>query len=158
MTSRKEITRDLAITLAHEVFKCSRFEAHGYHSKSVAQKNLVGKTHYVDDDTLRWHKARVLACYAMDHGTLFALIESCALDMHNVKRGFRFVVFDLGGRVLGRAGLEETYPSKKAATKAMWEWVDAFDAVAHYKDRLSADIRRAERDIETMRKTIEALD
>lgn len=29
-------------------------------AKTNAQRNLCGRTHYVDEDTLRWHKSRVL--------------------------------------------------------------------------------------------------
>lgn len=111
-------------------------------AKWDAQRNLSGRTHYVDDDTLRFHKSRILNTYVVDGGLLFALIESCALDMHNTKRGFRFVVFDVFGTVLERAGLDDTYSTSQAAINAMWRYLDGVDAAEHTK---MAAARSAER-------------
>src|SRR6185369_14572061 len=99
--------------------------------KNNAQRNLQGRTHYVDDDTLRWHKSRVLSARHVDNGLLFAIVTSDALDMHNTKRGFRYVIFDIFGTVLDRPNLEETYTSSERATKAMWAALNAIDAKAH---------------------------
>jgi len=100
-------------------------------AKFNAQRNLSGRTHYVDDDTLKWHKSRVLSARATDNGLLFAIVTSDALDMHNTKRGYRFVIFDLFGHVLERPDLENTFSSSRAAEKAMWKALNAIDAKAH---------------------------
>ena len=156
----QHMTKDNARTLAHDVFQVSPFELNsGYFTaKEHAQKNLTGKTHYVDPDTLRYHKSRILESYSTDHGGLFAIIESCALDMHNTSRGFRFVVFDLGGQSLGRASLEGTYKSKAAAEKAMWIWLDDFDVVSHYIDRLGDDLRRIGHKVGAINKLVEKME
>ena len=73
--------------------------------KANAQLNLCGRTHYVDDDTLRWHKSRVISTHVTDGGLLFAIVTSDALDMDNKRRGFRYVVFGLFGNVLARTEL-----------------------------------------------------
>ena len=98
--------------------------------KFNAQRCLSGLTHYVDDDTLRFHKSRIISTYVVDHGLLFALVESVALDMHNTKRGFRYVVFDTFGNVINRAPLDECYSTSKSATKAMWAYLGTVDAIA----------------------------
>jgi hypothetical protein len=54
--------------------------------KSNAQRNLAGRTHYVDDDTLRFHKSRVISARHVDQGLLFAIVTSDALDMNNTRR------------------------------------------------------------------------
>ena len=149
--------KDTARNIAHDIFKTCPFESYGYNEKFLAQKNLMGKTHYVDDETLRYHKSRVLACYATHHDTICTIVESCALDMHNTKRGFRFVAFDLGGEVLTRASLEESYKTSKQATAAMWAWLDDFDVVTHYKDKMRDMIRKDNARIETMKQTIATL-
>ena len=151
--------RDTARNIAHDIFKTCPFESYGYSQKGLAQKNLMGKTHYVDDQTLRYHKSRVLACYApaVYHGTICTIVESCALDIHNTKRGFRFVAFDLGGEVLTRASLEESYKTSKQATDAMWEWLDDLDVVTHYKDKMRDMIRKDSARIDTMKQTIATL-
>ena len=151
------MNKDLAATLAHDIFGVSKFESHGYSAKGLAQKNLTGKTHYVDDSTLRYHHSRVLECYSTDHGTVCTIIESCALDMHNTKRGFRFVAFDLGGEVLERADLETTFKTKKQAQAAMWNWLESFDVMAHYKDKMQDMIRRDNNRIAVMQNTIATL-
>ena len=149
--------KDTARNIAHDIFKTCPFESYGYNEKFLAQKNLMGKTHYVDDETLRYHKSRVLACYATHHDTICTIVESCALDMHNTKRGFRFVAFDLGGEVLTRASLEESYKTSKQATAAMWVWLDDFDVVTHYKDKMRDMIRKDNARIDTMKQTIATL-
>ena len=149
--------KDTARNIAHDIFKTCPFESYGYNEKFLAQKNLMGKTHYVDDETLRYHKSRVLACYATHHDTICTIVESCALDMHNTKRGFRFVAFDLGGEVLTRASLEESYKTSKQATAAMWAWLDDFDVVTHYKDKMRDMIRKDSARIDTMKQTLATL-
>lgn len=95
-----------------------------------AQSNLSGRTHYVDADTLRFHKSRILSAAAVDDGLLFVIIESCAMDYHNTRRGFRYVVFDIFGSVISRVELEDCWQSRGAARKAMWAYLDTVDAKA----------------------------
>jgi hypothetical protein len=123
-----------------------------------AQRNLQGRTHYVDDDTLRYHKSRILSARHTDSGLLFAIVTSDAIDYQNTKRGFRYVIFDVFGTVLDRPTLDETYTSSERATKAMWEQLNAIDAKAHTlaaiekqrrqhgeeMDRLAADVAKVE--------------
>jgi len=104
-----------------------------YSSKSSnpkwnAQRNLQGRTHYVDDDTLRYHKSRVLSARHTDNGLLFAIVCSDALDYQNTKRGFRYSIFDLFGHVLDRPDLEHAFRTSEQATKAMWEALNKIDA------------------------------
>ena len=40
------------------------------HPKVNAQRNLMGRTHYVDPDTLRWHKSRILSARWLEFGRL----------------------------------------------------------------------------------------
>lgn len=79
--------------------------------KRNAQRNLQGRTHYVDDDTLRFHKSRILSARHVDGGLLFAIVTSDATDYQGKTRGFRYVVFDLFGTVLDRPALEDCYKS-----------------------------------------------
>lgn len=98
--------------------------------KDNAQRNLMGRTHYVDDDTLRWHKSRILSARHSPDGLLFYIVESCALDMNNRSRGFRYVIFNLFGEVISRPDLEHCERTSEAATKAMYRWLDTVDALA----------------------------
>lgn len=84
--------------------------------KSNAQRNLAGRTHYVDDDTLRFHKSHVLSAQHHDDGLLFSIVTSDALNMHNTRRGFHYVIFDLFGHVVKRVDLEHSFKSHQAAS------------------------------------------
>jgi hypothetical protein len=96
-----------------------------------AQNNLIGRTHYVDPNTLRFLPSRILRADAICGGLLFYIIESCALDMHNTRRGFRPVVFDLFGNVVNnRAKLEDCLSSRRSAERVLWQEVNAMDPVA----------------------------
>jgi hypothetical protein len=104
-----------------------------------AQRNLMGRTHYVDPDSLRFHKSRVLSARHVDGGLLFAITCRDALDFDATSYGYRFVIFDLNGHVVERTELEGAFKSHKAATKAMWETLNKLDA----KALTIAGIRRA---------------
>jgi hypothetical protein len=98
--------------------------------KVNAQRNLQGRTHYVDDDTLRFHKSRVLSARCTDGGLLFAIVTSDAADMNNTRRVYRYVIFDVFGTVLDRPNLEDGFKSSARAEKAMWAAINAMDAAA----------------------------
>lgn len=106
--------------------------------KTNAQRNLMGRTHYVDDDTLRYHKSRVLSSRTVDNGLLFAIVTSDALDHENRKRGYRYVVFDVFGTVVSRAKLEDARRTSVTATKDMWRFLESFDAVAHTREAIES--------------------
>ncbi len=95
-----------------------------------AQRNLEGRTHYVDDGTLRFHKARILAARPICNGLLFMLIESVAMDPDNRKRGFRGVAFDLYGNTVTRSDLEDCASTRVKAEKEFWREVEKIDAKA----------------------------
>ena len=87
--------------------------------KANAQRNLRGRTHYVDDDTLRFHKARILSARVAANGLLFAIIESMSLDWDGTKRGFRGVIFDIFGNVVGNRADIDHAPRTRAAASRM---------------------------------------
>lgn len=117
------------------------FQTEASAPKFNAQRNLIGRTHYVDDDTLRFHKSKILASYVVDNGLLFAIVESISLNYENSRRGFRYVVFNVFGEVIDRASLGDTWGSSVHATTAMWAYLNSINAKA-----LTAEAaRRAEK-------------
>lgn len=116
-----------------------------------AQRNLSGRTHYVDADTLLWHKSRVLSTAILADGLLFRITESCALDMHNTKRGKRCVVFDVFGTAVCRPDLESTFTSSDAARNASAREVAALDLAAHYREALTSKLHWVEQDAEKLK-------
>lgn len=106
-----------------------------------AQQNLAGRTHYVDADTLRYFRARVLSTHVSDNGLLFAILESCSGDYEHRTRIFRHVIFDVFGTVLSRPDAEFAHRSRGPAAKAMWRALEAIDAGA--VTRAAIETRRA---------------
>jgi hypothetical protein len=129
----------------------------GSDPKFNAQRNLVGRTHYVDDGTLRWHKSRIISARPTDGGLLFAIVTSDALDMRNTKRGFRYVIFDLFGTVLGRTELEKTFRKSDQAAKAMWAAVNAIDAKTHTLEAIKKSEAAYHEEMHRLRETVEKL-
>ena len=120
--------------------------------KYNAQRNLMGRTHYVDDDTLRFHKSKVISTYITDGGLLFALVESASKNWENMQRGFRYVIFDIFGNVVGtRAKLETMWSTSKSATKAMWAELNTLDAIAITKEAINRHEKQFAREIELTR-------
>ena len=126
-------------------------------AKYDAQRNLSGRTHYVDDDSLRFHKSRILRSYHTDNGLLFGIIESCAADMHNTRRIFRPVIFDVFGTVLSRPTLEEGYSTRKAAEKHLWNALNSINAKAHTLAAIAEQEKRSKREYDDLRAKVRAL-
>lgn len=127
------------------------------YAKVNAQANLAGRTHYVDDNILRFHKSRVLVCKITDGGLLLAIVTSDAIDYQNTKRGFRYAIFDVFGTVVERTKLEDAYRTRAQATKAMWAAVNAIDAkavtlaaIASQKGWLTAELERLQGTVDAM--------
>lgn len=120
-----------------------------------AQRNLEGRTHYVDDDTLRFHRSRILDTYITDGGLIFALVESCATDYENTKRVFRPVIFDVTGFVLERPKLEDSYNSSKAARDAMRNALNEIDAKQVTLEAIDRETKNHANEMQYLREDME---
>jgi hypothetical protein len=118
-----------------------------------AQENLMGRTHYVDPGTLRFHKSRVLSARPAMGGAFFLIVESCALDYNNTQRGFRAVLFDLIGNTMYHPKLEECRRSRDAAMRDYEKWLATFDPIQHYAAALNDRAAEYARAIEDFRTT-----
>jgi len=128
------------------MFHWKRYDTASYDAKRNAQANLRGRTHFADDEILGFFKSRIVLARSESDGLLFALVESCALDYENTRRGFRYAIFDTFGNVISRPSIEQAYKSRAAASKAMREVLDTFDALAINKRALADWIARNERE------------
>jgi hypothetical protein len=133
------------------------FRTESSDEKTNAQRNLMGRTHYVDDDGLRFHKSRIISTAIADDGLLFAIVESYAVDYQNTRRAYRPVVFDIFGTVLSRVDLEDGYKSSKSARKAMWDVLNGIDAKAHTLKAIDAQEKRFIEECEEMRAKVRAM-
>ncbi len=128
------------------------------HAKFNAQRNLMGRTHYVDDDTLRFHASRIISARAIDGGLLFAIVTSDAKNWEKTQRGFRYVIFDLFGHVVERNPDKvdsEWFRTSERATKAMWQAVNALDAAAIAREAIERANRQHAADIERIRADVD---
>jgi hypothetical protein len=104
-------------------------------SKRNAQENLQGRTHYAEDSSLKFFKARIVSAHADQNGLFFKMVESIALDYDNTRRGFRVVVFDLFGQVIYRPDFDNC-ASTKAAAVVQWMKADKIDPATYYRAEL----------------------
>jgi hypothetical protein len=96
--------------------------------RHVAQRFCWGKTHYTDDGTLRWFKARIIQAEVKNEGTPEAqlwLVERMP-NGHNGPRMSRAVVIDAEGRC-GRG------PFKNTTAQARRFFVEALGDLRKYQ-------------------------
>lgn len=118
-----------------------------------AERNLEGRTHYVDPSTRKYFGSRILSAtvHASTHGLIFSIRESVYADPDKTRRVFRGVAFDIFGTVIYHPGFGEYASNSAAADKVFYEWLNAFDAVAHYVKVLEARAKRLEADAVALR-------
>ena len=117
-----------------------------------AVQNLRGRTHYVDKDTLRFFKARIVGGAHQCSGTVFRLIESLPKGFDG-QRGFRFVAFDVFGNVLNE---REFFTSAQKATNVFYTWLGAFDLIGHYRETFATRASKAKREHDALREAFNA--
>ena len=113
-----------------------------------AQRNLEGRTHYVDAYTLRFHKARINRawmpeCSTPAEGLLYAVGESLGSKPEDPRINKRVTCFDVFGTVVHQTGFFRT---SDKAEKAFYAWLDTFDAVGYTVHAIRERITRLRRD------------
>lgn len=145
-----------AICAALKPLHVSLFTHHSCDPKYDAQRNLSGRTHYVDEDTLRFHHSRITGRMVLADGLLFSLTHSDSLDMRNTSRGFRCTVFDVFGTVVWSPDLDQAV---KSGEKAIAERNRAeFDVVEHYRKAIASKVVCARNDLVSLNGVSSALE
>jgi hypothetical protein len=125
---------------------CQAFDQDQYHSKCLntaranAQAMLSGRTHYVDDSTLRYFNSRITGAQPSCFGLFYVITESVGRDSYNGARGFRTVLFDINGQTVYRPSLEELEPTSTKAQKTFYAWYESFNAENYYNDQLKHEV------------------
>ena len=112
--------------------------------KAQAQTALMGRTHYVDPNTLHFHKSRITSAQPISMGAFFLIVESCAADYHNTRRTFRAVCFDIFGTTVYHPDLDSGSSSTQAATTAFYVFWDKFNETTYYQEVLKDKTRRTQ--------------
>jgi hypothetical protein len=103
-----------------------------------AQRALDGRTHYVDDATLKGFKCRILRCITSHHGFYCLIQESMPHGSFTGPRERRNVLFDVFGTVV--SDRDVWHKSAKSADREYSElcaWMDSQVAC----DNLTATLR-----------------
>ena len=129
-----------AILKALEEIHVRPFTCKSCDPKTDAQRNLEGLTYYVGDSTLRFHHSRVNSCFTVADGLLLVIGTSDAMDMHNTRRGHRYVAFDVFRNSLLRPELEAAKPSDKAARKVFEADLLTVNLASHYRSALARQL------------------
>lgn len=124
-----------------------------------APRNLQGRTHYADADTLKSFKAKILNGGCTKDGLLYWLVESVQSRPDHGGYTRRAVVFDVFGTVVNeRADMRETqgewFKDTRKAEDSAFAFLKTFDAVTHTARTLKEN---AKRDILAARRTLAAL-
>lgn len=123
-------------------------------AKYDAQDNLNGLTHYVQDSTLKYFKAKILRAKPILDGAFYMILESSSMDFENTKRGFRCVVFDRFGDTVERPSLDEMSTTSKQALKAYESWLNSFDGESYYQEKLKQVAERKKREAQRLEEAL----
>jgi hypothetical protein len=107
---------------------------------------LSGRTHYVDAQTLRYFKARILRTFCASGGLFFILQESLPHPDFGWARVRRNVVFDVFGDVIGESRETCHTNGKKADAhfNQLIEWTKSAEALEELGAKLERRIKRRE--------------
>ena len=133
------------------------YQDHSYDPTNNAERNLIGRTHYVDPDTRRYFKSRILSTTIAADGLLFALVESCSGDYDHKTRIFRPVVFDVFGDVIHRPDKDASFKSSKQARKALRDVLSGIDALVVTELAIQRQEANYTREIAAARETLAQL-
>lgn len=136
MMNPRNITEALGVSL---------FSRHSSYPLPDAERNLSGRTHYVDAATLKFFNAKILSTQIFANGLIFGLCESTRFD--NEPREYAFVLFDVRGTVM----FKEKAKNHDKARAAMESHVESLDVQAYYAEVMRAEIDRAENKAKNLR-------
>lgn len=118
--------------------------------KALAQRQLAGRTHYCDDNTLRFFGARINSTRRDDNGLWFALRES--VQPPHSGRVHRWAIFD----IFGNCERTKERASGAAADKLLPALIASKDWHAHTVAALLARADEQQRNADEIRTTLGA--
>ena len=114
-------------------------------AKEEAQRQLSGITHYVDDDTLRYFKSRILDVIFSNDGLTLGLVMSQPNYEKNDKREYRAALFNVFGVI---REYMEFYDTKAEAVDALNELRNKTSIKAWIKESAESHKSQAARESE----------
>ena len=117
-----------------EVLNEILFSHKSYKPLTNAQLNLSGKTHYVDDSTLRFFRSRVLDSFEVHEGLFFVIRESVSADWNHSARVHRLVMFDLKGKCVYHPSVSDSFHYPSTAKNEFKRFNDCLNPLAYYRE------------------------
>ena len=135
------------------------FRCESSYPENDAPRNLQGRTHYADADTLKAFKAKILNGGCTKDGLLYWLVESVQSRPDHGGYTRRAVVFDVFGTEVNErpsfaATQGEWFKDTRKAEDSAFAFLKSFDAVTHTAKTLKEN---AKRDILAAKRTLAAL-
>lgn len=149
------------ISAALRTYGIRPFQVESGGVKHDAQRNLSGRTHYVDDGTLGYWKSRILdsgmwhpkcETHDLSRSLVYWIVESVGSRPNHRGVNKRFIAFDVFGTVI--TARDDWHRSADAARKAGLAELAKLDPVKHTRDELK---RRVKADMERGKATLAAL-
>lgn len=122
------------------------FRCESSYPENDAPRNLQGRTHYCDADTMKAFKCRILNAGHTKDGLLYWIVESVNSRPDHGGYTRRAVVFDVFGTIVNeRTNMTngEWLKNTRKAENAAFEFIRTFNAQKHTADTLKARARRA---------------
>jgi hypothetical protein len=104
------------------------FQDNSSYPKNRAQQNLTGITHYADDDTLKFFKAKIIDCVVSSCGKYCLIVESLPYGGFDAPRKKRGKVFNILGRVIAETEAQTMRNKSSAILSELYAQIDALDA------------------------------
>jgi hypothetical protein len=147
MTSNQEKTISKIID-ACSALGFYRFECKSSYHDDDAERNLSGKTHYVDPDTMRFFSAKTLcATHCLN---LFYIIEQSQAEGFHGGRVRKVTVFNIFGTVVEQSEETKSATESKKTFRAYREkYSSARYAIAESKQALRDHIKTMRRQIKS---------
>ena len=132
------------IKKAMEALGVHKFQHRSSYTLPDAQQNLKPVTHYVDDETLRYFKARIVRSWlpgecGTESGFLYAIVESLRKPGEEGNKTKRANVFDCFGSVIFQSEFQN---STEKAKKEVYAFLNGLDLAGHYIGKIKGEANR----------------
>jgi hypothetical protein len=131
------------------------FQCKSSYPDSNTQANLLGRTYYASDSSLKFFKAKIQRGTHSANGFYFVMMESLPHPDYDMKRVKRIRVFNIFGRIVTDDGLIFTNGAK--ADKVFNELVQQYNQPEALEEMKQAISDRVGRDGKALDRAIEAL-
>jgi hypothetical protein len=123
-----------------------------------AQRNLEGRTEYVNDSSLKAFVATIHSVYVLNEGLVLGFVESVQKGPSKESgRVYRPVFFDIFGNIIYRTELEDSYETLSKAQVEFFNKAEDIDAVASTLEGIEKKYDVLEKQLKDWKKFMDTL-